>query len=485
MKVADVTPRNNYTGNDSVVDFAYGFAILDQDDIEVLLDGVVQTITTNYTVSGVGNEAGGTVTMVTAPATGVKVALLRKQPLEQQSSYIAAEEFPNTRVENDYSKVWMRLQQHAEWLGRCLALAKKSLLSTIDVDDPTDGKYMYYDSASDSFKWGTLSSAGTLPDPVTVAKGGTGATSAAAARTALGAASTSHKDTHKSGGTDELTATDVLEAPTKRLRETGGPTILAMGAVADGELLQRNGTGIIGAAASALLTTSSVIGLKGVNTPATPNTKYDISADYVALRNAGFTNVVSKVNTGTLTCDLGTSGAANGLDTGAQASSTWYHFYFIWNGSTLASLASLAAPLTGPTLPSGYTHWAYAGAVYSNASTQLLVTYMRGSKEFYRSAIAVVTSSAATGPTLINVSATIPPNALTVFGSLHSLTGVGGEIKSIQFVSGSDAVLDNDRSSLNLAYEVPNISQTIYMNDSGGHVKDVWVEGFSVPNGGE
>lgn len=59
-----------------------------------------------------------------------------------------------------------------------------------------------------------------------------------------------HKDTHVSGGLDPFTSTDVLEAATKRMRETAGPTILAYGAVADGEFLKRSGTSVVGAAAS-------------------------------------------------------------------------------------------------------------------------------------------------------------------------------------------------------------------------------------------
>jgi hypothetical protein len=55
-----------------------------------------------------------------------------------------------------------------------------------------------------------------------------------------------HKDTHKSGGTDAFTSADILEAVGKRLQETSGPTVLTLGAVADGQLLKRSGTDIVG-----------------------------------------------------------------------------------------------------------------------------------------------------------------------------------------------------------------------------------------------
>jgi hypothetical protein len=54
-----------------------------------------------------------------------------------------------------------------------------------------------------------------------------------------------HKDTHVSGGSDAFTSTDTVECAVLRIKEGGG-TILLMGAVADGNLLVRSGTNIIG-----------------------------------------------------------------------------------------------------------------------------------------------------------------------------------------------------------------------------------------------
>lgn len=64
-----------------------------------------------------------------------------------------------------------------------------------------------------------------------------------------GKASTSHKSTHVSGGSDAFASTDILEAVVKRLQESGGPTNLTIGAISDGQYLRRSGTNIVGAAA--------------------------------------------------------------------------------------------------------------------------------------------------------------------------------------------------------------------------------------------
>jgi hypothetical protein len=80
----------------------------------------------------------------------------------------------------------------------------------------------------------TAGGSGTVP----ISDGAGGLTMAAPA----GAA---HKDTHKSGGSDAFFPADILDATIQRLVTTDGPTTLLMGAVADGELLKRSGTGIV------------------------------------------------------------------------------------------------------------------------------------------------------------------------------------------------------------------------------------------------
>ncbi len=62
----------------------------------------------------------------------------------------------------------------------------------------------------------------------------------------------------------------------------------------------------------------------------------------------------------------GTSGTPkHKLDTGIVSGNHWYHLYAI-HGSAVSDdfTFSLAAPPTGPALPSGYTLWAYMGSYY-------------------------------------------------------------------------------------------------------------------------
>lgn len=159
-----------------------------------------------------------------------------------------------------------------------------------------------------------------------------------------------------------------------------------------------------------------ITGLTGANNTGTPLSQYDLNAHQVQLWNPSDGGVVTQTNTGTITNNTSTAGpVANGRDqNSAFSSSSWVHFYFIYNGTLLRTLSSATAPPTGPTLPSGYTHWAYCGAVRFNGSSQLVSTQMNGSQMQYRVGQLVLNTGNATTPTSVDVSAAVPPNALSM-----------------------------------------------------------------------
>ena len=66
-----------------------------------------------------------------------------------------------------------------------------------------------------------------------------------------------------------------------------------------------------------------------------------------------------------ITVDI-TSNGVNGLDTGSEASDTWYYIWLIYNGSTAAGLLSTSS--ISPTMPSGYTKKRLVGAVRNDGS---------------------------------------------------------------------------------------------------------------------
>ena len=137
MTVSSAVNKVSFNGNGSQTVFAYSFKIFDQDDLTVILRNAsggetVQAISTKYTVSGVGNANGGNVTMVTAPASGESLTIIREQPLTQGLDLVANDPFPAGSFEDQLDKLTFMVQQHQEELDRSIKGSK-----TTTITNPT------------------------------------------------------------------------------------------------------------------------------------------------------------------------------------------------------------------------------------------------------------------------------------------------------------------------------------------------------------
>ncbi|MBN7813756.1 hypothetical protein J0A68_22630, partial [Algoriphagus sp. H41] len=85
MSVPNQTPYNIYTANGITTVFPYKFMLLTASDLDVSINGT--SITSGYTVQGVGNPGGGEVVFVTPPAASATVMNLRKLPIMRTTDY--------------------------------------------------------------------------------------------------------------------------------------------------------------------------------------------------------------------------------------------------------------------------------------------------------------------------------------------------------------------------------------------------------------
>ena len=157
MTVSSSTSRASYSGNGTLTTFAYSFKVFDQDDLTVILRAsngteTVQTITTDYTVTGVGSVSGGNVVFGTAPASGVTVVILREMDLEQGLDLVPNDPFPAESLEDSLDKLTFMVQQHDEQLGRAIKASRTNVLTgsefTISAADRAN-KIFSFDSAGD------------------------------------------------------------------------------------------------------------------------------------------------------------------------------------------------------------------------------------------------------------------------------------------------------------------------------------------------
>lgn len=108
MAVLENTPLKAYTATGASAVFAYDFPVLDAADMTVLVDGAAPT---SISVSGVGNPAGGTVTVTPMPSAGQRVVLLRDSELSRATDYQSNGDLLAAVVNRDFDRIWLVLQE--------------------------------------------------------------------------------------------------------------------------------------------------------------------------------------------------------------------------------------------------------------------------------------------------------------------------------------------------------------------------------------
>lgn len=130
MLVDNSVYKNTYVGNGAAVAFPISFPFLDNTHVKVVrsTDGINDEVVpaTEYTVTGAGNEAGGTCTFKVAPSQGVKIAITRNVPITQLYEYEELDNFPAKSHENALAKLTMICQMLAEEINRAITVEPTS-----------------------------------------------------------------------------------------------------------------------------------------------------------------------------------------------------------------------------------------------------------------------------------------------------------------------------------------------------------------------
>jgi hypothetical protein len=186
VTVSAQTPINRSTGNGATTVFPYTFKVVSESDIEVAVDGVVKTLTVDYTVSGVGSDAGGNVTMVVAPALASSVVRRRSMALVRSTDYQDQGELPASTLDADLDAAVLMIQQVDEQIGRAITLPAGVAGISAELPAPVASSVFAWNVAGDAIENKTLAALGAVALPLSLAEGGTGTTDAATARANLG-----------------------------------------------------------------------------------------------------------------------------------------------------------------------------------------------------------------------------------------------------------------------------------------------------------
>lgn len=128
MTVNSTTSRVSYAGNGSTTAFSVPFYFLASADLVVIRtasSGAQTTLVLNsdYTVSGAGNPAGGTVTCTTAPSASDSLVIFRDPATTQLTDYQANDPFPAETHERALDKLTMLAQRMRDLVTRSFRLS--------------------------------------------------------------------------------------------------------------------------------------------------------------------------------------------------------------------------------------------------------------------------------------------------------------------------------------------------------------------------
>ena len=159
MTISTTTVKNSYSGNASTTAFAYTFKISDDDDIVVIIRNAagtetVKTKTTHYTVAGVGNSSGGTVTFTSGntPASGETVLLRRESSNTQATDLVENSPLSAETLETALDAAVMNIQELQEEVDRSIKLSRSNTMTSTDfTNSATDraSKILAFDSSGE------------------------------------------------------------------------------------------------------------------------------------------------------------------------------------------------------------------------------------------------------------------------------------------------------------------------------------------------
>lgn len=367
MTVEVQDPFNTYTAAPGATVFPYTFKIVSVADLIATIDDIVIDLGIDFSLSGVGSNDGGDVTL-SVPLSGGQVVLLKRQmTFERETDYQQNGDFNAPVVNNDFDRLWLALQQLGQDLLRSIKVPfTETVDQTISVSPASRAnKALVFDASGN-----ITASVDNYNDQAAAA-----AASAAAANAAAGAAASNASQTNTDRIAAEAAAASAASSagsinPSNLMHLTGNETASGIKTFTSSPLVPAATTAsqaVNKGQLDAVVIPKHISGL-GIST-AGSSTTISVAAGYAA--NSDDTvmmRLAAAINKTTAAWAVGSGNG--GLDAGSIANSTFYHVHEIMRPDTgvVDVLFSLSASV--PTLPANYTKFRRIGSWPTNGSGQ-------------------------------------------------------------------------------------------------------------------
>lgn len=159
MTVSVQTPFKSAVAAGSAT-FVYDFRTLDASYLVVKVNGVTKTLNTDYTVTGVNAQGGGTVVFGVAPTVGAVVTIQRKTPFQRTTDYQTNGDFMAGTVNPDFDALWMALQDTGFLSALAVMLPAGDSAAPMTLPDVTTraSKFLAFDALGNAMAAAGLAS---------------------------------------------------------------------------------------------------------------------------------------------------------------------------------------------------------------------------------------------------------------------------------------------------------------------------------------
>jgi hypothetical protein len=158
MAITSTTAKASYAGNGSATEFPTTFKFLNDEHVVCVLtntDGEDTTLEldTDYSVSGAGDDEGGTVTFpaesseYSTLASGETLTIYRDVPLTQETDWENSDEIDVEEIEAADDKLTMICQQLDAKVSRAIKVPVSSSLTDVECESPEAGKALIWNDA--------------------------------------------------------------------------------------------------------------------------------------------------------------------------------------------------------------------------------------------------------------------------------------------------------------------------------------------------
>lgn len=193
----DIEPndrRDSYVASSGQTVFDYTFPIYDTDEITVAQNGTILTLTSDYTVQDAGEEAGGTITLVTGATLDDEIVIFGSAMVERQDqNFQQAGDFYSTDLNRQLNKLTIFQQEATTKIDRKIGLADTTVYDgSLDFPGADAGKAILWNDTAD----GLVNSTDNFDDIVTEATAAKDIAVASAAAAAISATNAATSETN-------------------------------------------------------------------------------------------------------------------------------------------------------------------------------------------------------------------------------------------------------------------------------------------------